>query len=41
MAMMNDNTILAIFGKGREEYEIVQGKRLFHSDVQIVQQYLK
>lgn len=41
LSMLDDNSVLAIFGKGREEYEIVQGKKLFHSDVQIVQEFSK
>ena len=41
LSMLDDNSVLAIFGKGREEYEIVDGKKLFHSDVKIVQEFAK
>ena len=41
MSLMTDHTVLAIFGKGREDYEIIRGGKVFHSDVQIVQQFIK
>ena len=37
-AKMGD--IVAILGKGKEEYQEINGKKLYHSDVEIVMEYL-
>ena len=37
-AKMGD--IVAILGKGREEYQEINGKKLYHSDVEILMEYL-
>lgn len=36
LGQMKPNTILMIFGKGREEYEIIGEDKVYHSDVAIV-----
>lgn len=38
---LNQNDILIILGKGREEYQDVMGKKYFYSDLKIVENYLK
>ena len=37
-ARMGD--IVAILGKGKEEYQEINGKKLYHSDVKIIMEYL-
>jgi len=37
-AKMGD--IVAILGKGKEEYQEINGKKLYHSDVEIIMEYL-
>ena len=37
-AKMGD--IVAILGKGREEYQEINGQKLYHSDVEIIMEYL-
>ena len=32
--------IVAILGKGREEYQEIKGEKLYHSDVEIIMEYL-
>jgi UDP-N-acetylmuramoyl-L-alanyl-D-glutamate--2,6-diaminopimelate ligase len=39
LAMMKENTILLVLGKGREDYEIVGKDKIFHSDVEIIESY--
>ncbi len=34
-----DNDIIVILGKGREEYQDVKGKKLFHSDYKIINEW--
>ena len=34
-----ENDIIVIFGKGREEYQEVKGKKLFHSDYKIISEW--
>ena len=36
-AKMGD--IVAILGKGKEEYQEINGKKLFYSDVEIIMEY--
>ena len=33
------NDIVAILGKGREEYQDIQGKKIYHSDLDILKEY--
>jgi len=37
ISIMDDNTILLILGKGREDYQVVNGVKNLHSDTDIVQ----
>ena len=37
-ARMGD--IVAILGKGKEEYQEINGKKLYYSDVEIIMEYL-
>ena len=37
-AKMGD--IVAILGKGKEEYQEINGKKLYYSDVEIIMEYL-
>ncbi len=39
MSLLDENCILIIFGKGRENFEIVQGEKIPHSDVAVIQEY--
>ena len=32
--------IIAVFGKGREDYQIVNNKKLYHSDLKIIEEYI-
>jgi UDP-N-acetylmuramyl tripeptide synthase len=32
--------IVAILGKGKEEYQEINGKKLYYSDVEIIMEYL-
>ena len=36
-AKMGD--IVAILGKGREEYQEINDKKLYHSDIEIIMEY--
>ena len=38
--IINENDIIVILGKGREEYQEVKGEKLFHSDYKIINEYL-
>ena len=33
------NDIVVILGKGREEYQEIEGKKLFHSDYKIIKEW--
>ena len=33
------NDIVAILGKGREKYQDIKGQKVFHSDLQIINNY--
>ena len=33
------NDIVAILGKGREEYQDIEGKKIYHSDLDILKEY--
>ena len=33
------NDIIAILGKGREKYQDIKGEKVFHSDLQIINNY--
>ena len=35
----NDN-IIAILGKGMEEYQLIKGQKIPHSDIKIVEKYI-
>ena len=37
---VNPNDIVVIFGKGREEYQEINGAQVFHSDLMIVKEYI-
>jgi UDP-N-acetylmuramoyl-L-alanyl-D-glutamate--2,6-diaminopimelate ligase len=37
---LNENDILIILGKGREDYQEVRGEKIFYSDLKIVEEYL-
>ncbi|MFC1618373.1 UDP-N-acetylmuramoyl-L-alanyl-D-glutamate--2,6-diaminopimelate ligase [Candidatus Neomarinimicrobiota bacterium] len=39
LAMMKENTILLVLGKGREDYEIVGKEKIYHNDVEIIENY--
>jgi UDP-N-acetylmuramoyl-L-alanyl-D-glutamate--2,6-diaminopimelate ligase len=39
LAMMKENTILLVLGKGREDYEIVGTEKIYHNDVEIIESY--
>ena len=36
----NQFDIIAVFGKGREDYQIVNNKKLYHSDLKIIEAYI-
>jgi UDP-N-acetylmuramoyl-L-alanyl-D-glutamate--2,6-diaminopimelate ligase len=36
---MDDNDILLILGKGRENYELIKNKKIYHNDVEIIQNF--
>ncbi|MBU0528694.1 UDP-N-acetylmuramoyl-L-alanyl-D-glutamate--2,6-diaminopimelate ligase [bacterium] len=38
---LENNDVLVILGKGREEYQDVDGKKLFYSDINIIEEFLK
>jgi len=38
---LEKDDILVILGKGREEYQDIQGNKLFYSDIKIIEEYLK
>ena len=37
--MMSKNHILIILGKGRENYELIKNKKIYHSDVNIIKSF--
>ena len=37
--MMTDDHILIIFGKGRENYQIIKNKKIYHNDFQIIKNF--
>ena len=34
--ILDENSVLLILGKGREEYQIINNKKIFHSDLEII-----
>ncbi|OUW62542.1 MAG: hypothetical protein CBD58_01640, partial [bacterium TMED198] len=36
LSKMNNDTILLILGKGRENYQLVNGKKNYHNDIEII-----
>ena len=36
LSKMNNNTILLILGKGRENYQLVNGRKNYHNDLEII-----
>ena len=38
---LRKNEVLVILGKGREEYQDVNGKKIFYSDLQIIEEFVK
>ena len=38
--ILDDNSILMILGKGRENYQIENGKKVYHNDVEIVEKLI-
>ena len=36
---MQENSILLVLGKGRENYQEIEGEKIFHSDIDIIRQY--
>lgn len=39
LATIKENTILIVLGKGREDYEIVGKEKIYHNDVEIIENY--
>ena len=39
LKISKENDIVAILGKGREEYQDIQGKKIYHSDLDILKEY--
>ena len=39
-ALNNDNSIILILGKGVEKYQIIKNKKIDHSDIEIVKDYI-
>ena len=37
MEQMNENTVLLVLGKGRENYQLIKGKKHYYSDVESIQ----
>ena len=37
---LNSNDVLIILGKGREEYQDIQGKKIFYSDYKIIEEFI-
>ena len=35
----DNEDIIVVLGKGREEYQEIKGKKVFHSDIQIIKEY--
>ena len=33
------NDLVAVFGKGREEYQDIRGKKYYYSDLEIIREY--
>jgi UDP-N-acetylmuramoyl-L-alanyl-D-glutamate--2,6-diaminopimelate ligase len=38
---LQNNDVLVILGKGREEYQDVKGKKIFYSDLKIIEEFVK
>ena len=36
----NNNSIIAVLGKGIEEFQIIKGKKIPHSDIAIIKSYI-
>ncbi len=36
----NQFDIIAVFGKGREDYQVVNNRKLYHSDLKIIEEYI-
>ena len=36
----NQFDIIAVFGKGRENYQIVNNRKIYHSDLKIIEEYI-
>jgi len=41
LVSLEKNDVLVILGKGREEYQDVRGKKLFYSDLDIIEEFTK
>ena len=39
-ALNNNNSIILILGKGVEKYQIIKNKKIDHSDIEIVKDYI-
>jgi UDP-N-acetylmuramoyl-L-alanyl-D-glutamate--2,6-diaminopimelate ligase len=37
MEQMDENTVLLVLGKGREDYQLVKGEKHYYSDVESIQ----
>ena len=35
----NKNDIITVLGKGREEYQEINGHKLFYSDIRVIEKY--
>ena len=40
ISAMNEKSVLLILGKGRENYQIIGSQREYHSDIDIVREYV-
>ena len=38
--MNNENSIILILGKGVEEYQIIKNKKINHSDIKTVKEFI-
>ncbi len=38
---LKKNDVLVILGKGREEYQEINGQKLFYSDIKIIEEFIK
>ena len=36
----NRNAVIVVLGKGRENYQIIKNKKIYHSDIEIIEKYL-